>query len=192
VDGAVVFLTFSIKIKVEFMSRQSSRLKMSVVIKRSFCLSVLFLPLACTPSAVNLDDGDSPASQASEKLVTASQLAHHRWVLKTIDGEAVLSNPLGAYGKGLVPELDFGEAQHVGGFAGCNQFSGQFVLNEQGQFRVEQLATTMMMCPDDAMLLEQRYARMLSEWSSININDKVLTLQQGEQVWLFNLFDWVQ
>ncbi|MDN3637264.1 META domain-containing protein [Simiduia curdlanivorans] len=177
------------------MIRQSSRLKMSVVIKRSACLAVLFLQLACTPSGVNQDNRDSQAnqtSQASEKLVTASQLAHHRWVLKTIDGEAVLSNRVGAYGKGLVPELDFGEAQHVGGFAGCNQFSGQFVLNEQGQFRVEQLATTMMMCSDDAMLLEQRYARMLNEWSHIAIKNNELTLQQGEQVWLFNLFDWVQ
>ncbi|BFM12990.1 heat shock protein HslJ [Simiduia litorea] len=166
---------------------------MLAVVKCGFCLSILCLQFACTPSAVNQDDGGSKAGHASEKLVSVSQLAHHRWVLKTIDGEAVLSNPVGGYGKGLVPELDFGELPHVGGFAGCNQFSGQFVLNEQeGQFKVEQLATTMMMCPENAMQLEQRYARLLSEWSSIELSGNVLTLKQGEQVWLFNLFDWVQ
>ena len=168
------------------MNRQLAVKKCLSFFLGSVLLPATFLLGACTPSAVPQLDG------AEMKVVTVRQLKHHRWVLKTIDGEAVLANPVGGYGKGLVPELDFGEAQHVGGFAGCNQFSGKFEFNEQGQFRVDKMATTMMMCEEKAMQLEQRYAYLLSQWSDISINDNVLLLKQGDQLWSFYLFDWVQ
>ncbi|MBB3167255.1 META domain-containing protein [Simiduia aestuariiviva] len=121
-----------------------------------------------------------------------AQVAHHRWVLKQINGDAVRGNALGAYGKGLVPELDFGEQPHIAGFAGCNRYKGQAVLMVDGRFKVDQLATTMMMCPDAAMALERRYTSLLENWSQLQLNGAQLTLTQGGDVWEFALADWVQ
>lgn len=123
---------------------------------------------------------------------SAADLAHHRWVLKTVNGILVRLTLEGTYGRALVPELDFGEQQTVSGFAGCNRFHGQFEINEQGQFRVPQVAATRKMCPEMAMQLEQDYFDLLSQWSELRIQGEQLTLTQGDRVWVFSLFDWVQ
>lgn len=135
--------------------------------------------------------GSAPET-APAPAVTMEQLAHHRWVLKTIDGEPVAGNKLGAHGKGLVPELDFGERPHVAGYAGCNRFKGQAELDDEGRFRVQHLATTMMMCPAASMALERRYTQLLGDWSQVQLRDNQLLLSQGGQQWVFSLFDWVQ
>ena len=50
--------------------------------------------------------------------VTESDLQHHRWVLESIDGEALqLENT-----ESQLPDLDFGEQMHVSGNTGCNQY----------------------------------------------------------------------
>lgn len=135
--------------------------------------------------------GSAPAP-APVQAVTMDQLAHHRWVLKTIDGEPVPGNKLGAHGKGLVPELDFGERPHVAGYAGCNRFKGQAELDDAGRFRVQHLATTMMMCPEASMALERRYTEFLGDWSQLQLRDNQLLLTRDGQQWVFSLFDWVQ
>ena len=91
-----------------------------------------------------------------------------------------------------MPDLDFGEAPHVGGFAGCNRYKGQYEINAQGQFRIPQVATTMRMCADNAMAFEQRYTAVLSQWHQVRVVDNELSLSSGDEVWLFTLQDWVQ
>ncbi|AFV00215.1 META domain-containing protein [Simiduia agarivorans] len=135
--------------------------------------------------------GHTPEAEPA-KPVTVADLAHHRWVLKTVDGEPAFSKPVGTYDKGLVPDLDFGEAPHAGGFAGCNRYKGQFELNEQGQFRIARVATTMMMCEPKAMAFEKQFTDMLGQWTDITLADNQLSLTADGKVWLFTLQDWVQ
>lgn len=124
--------------------------------------------------------------------VTLADLAHHRWLLDNIDGEPAFNNPVGTYGKGLVPDLDFGESPHLGAFAGCNRLAGQAEVNEHGQFRVGRLVSTRKMCEAQAMAFEQRYGDFLAGWSDIRLEGDWLTLQQGAEQWRFRLFDWKQ
>lgn len=135
--------------------------------------------------------GHTPDS-APPAVVTLADLAHHRWVLTSVDGEAPFSKALGTYDKGLVPDLDFGETPHAGGFAGCNRYKGGVELNDQGQFRIAKVATTMMMCEPKAMAFEKRYTDLLGQWSDIALEGQQLTLTVNGTVWLFTLRDWVQ
>lgn len=141
--------------------------------------------LACTEAP------QTPQSAQAEAL-TPADLAHRRWVLESIDGEPAYSKPLGTYDKGLVPDLDFGESPHVSGFAGCNRYMGRVELNAEGQFRVAQAATTMMMCEPAAMEFEKRYLQGLEQWQSISLDGKQLRLSGNGEEWLFTLQDWVQ
>lgn len=132
------------------------------------------------------------SKESAAKTLTLGDLAHRRWVLKTIDDEPVSGNPLGAHGKGLTPELDFGEQPHVAGYAGCNRYKGQAELTPEGQFKVARLATTMMMCPEASMALEQRFTALLEAGAQLHIDGPQLTLTQGDERWSFKSADWVQ
>lgn len=127
---------------------------------------------------------------AESPRLNLSDLAHHRWVLDSIDGEPAYNNPVGSYGKGLVPDLDFGEQAHLGAFAGCNRLAGRAEFNDQGQFRVAQLASTRKLCDAQAMDFERRYSALLSGWSEIRQEGEWLILQQQGEQWRFRLFDW--
>lgn len=152
------------------------------------CVAPVFLSLA---GLMVTACGHTPEAEPA-KPVTVADLAHHRWVLETVDGAPAYTKRVGTYDKGLVPDLDFGEAPHAGGFAGCNRYKGQFELNEQGQFRLAQVATTMMMCEPKAMDFEKQYTDMLGQWSVIKLDDRQLTLTVDGRVWQFTLKDWVQ
>ena len=118
-------------------------------------------------------------------IVTHGDLQHHRWVLVSINGQAV---SLGE--DGMTPELDFGEQMTVTGSSGCNRFSGQAALRGE-HFVIEGLASTRRMCGELANEVEGTVLRVLGSESSIKLDsERSLTLESDQAVLRFRLDDW--
>ncbi len=123
----------------------------------------------------------------AQSAITAKDLQHHRWVLETIDGEALPATE----GNGKVPELDFGEQMTVSGNLGCNQFNGTAVLRD-GYFLIEAMATTRMMCAPPWDHIELKVQTVLGSESTPSISDnRYLVLESAGTVLLFRPADWV-
>ena len=122
----------------------------------------------------------------AQTSVTVEDLQHHRWVLESINGEALPDDG----GRGSIPELDFGEQMHVSGNLGCNRFNGTAVLRE-GFFLIEAMASTRMMCASPWGDIEQTVQTVLGSESTISIgSDKTLTLVSANTTLAFQLQDW--
>jgi len=122
----------------------------------------------------------------AQKTVTAEDLQHHRWVLDSINGEALPTID----GPGKIPELDFGEQMTVSGNAGCNQMNGKAVLRD-GFFLIEAMASTRMMCAPPWGDIERTMQILLGSESTISIgSDKALTLVSPSTTLVFQLKDW--
>jgi heat shock protein HslJ len=120
-------------------------------------------------------------------FVTESDLRHHRWVLESVNGEALPADAA----DGMIPELDFGEQRHVEGNTGCNRFSGRSVLRD-GYFFIEAMASTGRLCAPPQNELELMVQSVLSQKSLISLDDdNGLTLEAGGVVLRFKLRDWV-
>ena len=127
-------------------------------------------------------------SGMAEVAVTESELQHHRWVLESIDGEAVLQENT----ESLLPELDFGEQMHVSGNTGCNQYSGKAVLRD-GFFLIESMLATQRSCSARQNALELKLQTLLGHESAISLApDGSLTLRSASTVLVFSLQDWMQ
>ena len=123
----------------------------------------------------------------AQSTVTATDLQHHRWVLETINDDAL---PV-TENKGKIPELDFGEQMQVTGNMGCNQFNGQAVLRD-GFFLIEAMASTRMMFPPPWGDIEIAVQTALGHESTISLDvEKNLTLQTADTTLIFRLEDWV-
>jgi porin len=123
----------------------------------------------------------------AQSTVTATDLQHHRWVLESINGDALPP----AENKGKIPELDFGEQMHVSGNLGCNRFNGTAVLRD-GFFLIEAMASTRMMCPAPWDDIELKVQTALSTESTILLGKhRNLTLETADTTLGFRLADWV-
>ena len=122
----------------------------------------------------------------AQNAVTAEDLQHHRWVLDSINGEALPTID----GPGKIPELDFGEQMTVSGNTGCNQVNGKAVLRD-GFFLIEAMASTRMMCAPPWGDIEQTLLTILGSESTISIgSDNALTLVSASTTLVFQLRDW--
>jgi len=123
----------------------------------------------------------------AQLTVTATDLQHHRWVLLSINGEALPA----AEGKGKIPELAFGEQMQIGGNLGCNPFNGKAVLRD-GYFLIEAMVSTHMMCPPPWGDIELTVQTALGHESTISLDtEKNLTLQTADTTLVFRLEDYV-
>lgn len=114
--------------------------------------------------------------QTSSQLpLNSFQITGKTWQLKYIKGfseEQLKEHP-------QLPTMEFdAESQRVSGFAGCNNYFGNYSLNNQGQVNFSELASTKKMCIN-SMNLEDAFLQTLdkSEWISVegrtlNIKDK--------------------
>jgi heat shock protein HslJ len=125
------------------------------------------------------------AAAFAQSTVTATDLQHHRWVLETINGDALPATE----SKSRIPELDFGEQMKVTGNTGCNQFNGQAVLRD-GFFLIEAMASTRMMCPPPWSDIEITVQTALGHESTISLDvEKNLTLQTADTTLVFRVED---
>ena len=120
-------------------------------------------------------------------IVTHGDLQHHRWVLDSINGEALDADAM----NGKIPDLDFGEQMHVSGNTGCNRFSGGATLHDE-TIRFGQLISTLMSCSPVQNDIERTIQEFLARTDiQIEINDNYLSLQARQVSLRYRLQDWV-
>ena len=121
-------------------------------------------------------------------IVTHGDLQHHRWVLESINGEALDVDAM----HGAIPDLDFGEQMHVSGNSGCNQFSGTASLHDE-YIRFGPLISTMMACGPAQSEVEVKIHALLAAVNiQIELKDNNLILQAGDLSLRYRLQDWVK
>ncbi|ODA35281.1 heat-shock protein HslJ [Veronia pacifica] len=126
----------------------------------------------------------STATKEDMMDVSKTNLQHHHWVLTKINGEPVNSS------EGFsAPTLEIGEAFTANGNGGCNRYFGQAELQD-GMFRVQSMASTMMACPEQEMEIENIVTDTLSEWSRVTLTKNHIYLN-GKASLEFRLQDWV-
>jgi len=76
-------------------------------------------------------------------LSAAETLAQHYWKLVEVRGKRIENKGAGKKTK----HITFNATDNtISGFAGCNQFNGQFVLTDNNQLQLEKIATTRKSC----------------------------------------------
>lgn len=144
----------------------------------------IFLCMLAAGLATGCSAEEMKAQPPAGASVTKEQLLHHNFVLTSIDGKAFT-------GKEQVPSIEFNEGFHVSGGV-CNRFMGQGTL-ENGVLRIEKMASTMMMCPDQKLNeLESTFAAMMGAGAAISLEGKVLTLKEGNRTLVYTLKDYVK
>ena len=92
------------------------------------------------------------------------------WKALKLNGEKIVT-PEGARELHLQLKPD----NQIRGFAGCNNFMGQYIAKEFG-LRFSKVATTMMMCQDQGNALEQSMHQVLQDTFEYQIKGESLTL----------------
>lgn len=120
----------------------------------------------------------------SKNSVNETQLAQHRFVLDTINGQTVE--------KGDHPaEIHFDNDMTVSGNM-CNRFTGQGKLSE-GTLTVKKMAMTRMMCVDaQRNELDNTIGKMLSQGAQVDLTDGQLTLTTADQTLIYTQADQAQ
>lgn len=100
-----------------------------------------------------------------------------RWTLQSLDGSA---QPAAA-GATPVQLMLNRETQRLSGHTGCNRLMGRFV--QRGTLlTLSPLVTTRMACAEPAMKQEQAVLKMLGEIDGYRVENRTLSLLQGEMV----------
>lgn len=107
------------------------------------------------------------------KTIKESELKHHNFKLHTINNQPVETIQ--------VVNIEFIEAMRVNGFAGCNRFFGQAML-EEGKFKIDKIGMTRKSCGNNINKIENDLIDTLSNWSDVNINNQMLTLKGKHQL----------
>lgn len=108
-----------------------------------------------------------------------ADLTHHRYEILTMDGKQYEK-----FHEMPAPYIEFGENFTVNGKI-CNVFRGQGTL-ENGTLKVAQMASTMMLCPNDqGNQLERMFNQLLTEGSEVRLDGEKLVIrgQGGELVY---------
>ncbi|MEX0494867.1 heat shock protein HslJ [Raoultella terrigena] len=119
----------------------------------------------------------------SKVSTSAEQLQHHRFVLSSVNGQALKegSKPL---------ELSFGEKTFVSGNM-CNRFSGEGKVSD-GELKVKELAMTRMLCADPQLNeLDATLGKMLRDGAQVDLTENQLTLATADRTLVYKLADLV-
>ncbi|MGO1297804.1 MAG: META domain-containing protein [Vibrio sp.] len=113
------------------------------------------------------------AGCASQKAapITAKDLQAHRWVLTSVDKQAIKTDPTSTQ-----PFLQFDDTMMASGNASCNNFFGKAKL-EKNRLLLDKLALTMKLCSDAVMKQEQVIHRSLSSWTDLSLAKETLTVK---------------
>ena len=120
-------------------------------------------------------------------IVTHGDLQHHRWMLESVNSEALDVDAM----NGSIPDLDFGEQMQVSGNTGCNRFSGRATLHDN-YIRFGQLISTLMSCSPAQNELERTIQIVMASTAiEVTINGNYLNLRAGEVSLRYRLQDCV-
>lgn len=142
-----------------------------------FCMLLAAIATGCSAQEIS-------APPPTGTSLTKEQLLHHNFVLTSVNGKTFK-------GKDQIPSIEFNEGFRVTG-AVCNRFMGQGTL-ESGVLRIEKMASTMMMCPDQKLNeLESTFAAMMETGAAISLEGTLLTLKEGNRTFVYTLKDYVK
>ncbi|MBO0613144.1 META domain-containing protein [Thiothrix fructosivorans] len=102
----------------------------------------------------------SACSLDTEKAVTPMTLSGTQWDLKTLSGQTVKTDKL--------PTIQF-DTSRMNGYAGCNQFFGNYTGSSDGVFSSSGIGATKMACMGDKSQLEQQFFAQLAKTSQYAI-----------------------
>ncbi|MEO5790288.1 META domain-containing protein, partial [Gelidibacter sp.] len=117
------------------------------------------------------------APLAEFKKEANAPIVEKYWKLKTLEGKEVKMS------KNQQREIFFtlnSQDNRVTGFAGCNTISGAYTLEEGNRVRFNNMATTMMMCPD-VDVNESEFLKIFELADNYNINGDILSLNVGRR-----------
>ncbi|MCP4954866.1 META domain-containing protein [Photobacterium aquimaris] len=137
-------------------------------------LSALVLPMmlaACSTTGIN--------TPTTPHQVTGSELANGSWSLVKIDNQDI-AQPAPFQS----PTLELATDLAANGHAGCNRYFGQAEVKD-GQFRIEKMGMTMMLCPDNEMKIEQTFAQSLADWNKVSISGDTMTMTNAKHTLTF-------
>jgi len=101
-------------------------------------------------------------------------LAETKWKLMTLGGKSTKQS-----GKKIYFLKLNSKDGRFNGYAGCNNFSGNYVMPSAFGISFSNVISTMMACPK--MGLERRFSTMLGEVDNYALKDNILQLKKGKQ-----------
>ncbi len=128
----------------------------------------------------------TPAAAQPEEIKTVekSDLVRRRFVLETLDGKPFLKVE-------NMPSIEFNEDFSVNGRI-CNLFRGMGEL-ENGILKVENMASTMMMCGNDEVnQFEHLFGQLMASGVAVSLDGNKLQLEGDGHVLVYGAADWVR
>ena len=120
--------------------------------------------------------GCSSVKKNSSKEATKA-ITEKYWKLITLDGKAITAKE--NQEREIFITLNAKE-KRVTGFAGCNNLSGEYTLEDGNRIRFKNVAVTMKICPD-LDVNESDFLEIFELADNYTINDNVLSLNVGRR-----------
>ncbi len=130
--------------------------------RASRLLPLAFLGLTACSQQPTLPDTSS---------LSPNSLIDTQWEVAELYGEPV---------PGRAPTLAFSNDNRSHGYAGCNQFFGQYELQET-EFTISRIGSTRMLCEEERNRVEQRYLRGLQTVRQATLQGPELILLDEEK-----------
>ncbi|WOF17137.1 META domain-containing protein [Methanoplanus sp. FWC-SCC4] len=149
-------------------------------------ITAAFFAVVITPGCISGDQNDNinETPEQTPGIVEQDTIFGHTWVLKSLyDNETEEMLSTGNVSATLV----LGEDKKISGNAGCNNFFGEYTL-ENNSFKTGVLGTTLMACFDEeTALVESIFLKNLDKASSIKLaGDKLAILDEsGKEILVF-------
>jgi heat shock protein HslJ len=167
---------------------------MKSLAKINLLLILVLLLAACAPVAAPVDtpteaptavpapteaaavEQPTAAPIAPAAMITGPALAGTNWVLTSLNGSPAL--------EGATVTLQFGADGVASGSDGCNRYSTAFTEDGASLIFAQPMASTMMMCPEPAGVMEQAsaFAAALAATTNFSANQSQLALLAGNQI----------
>jgi heat shock protein HslJ len=141
---------------------------------------VVLLLAACAPVTAPVEPPTAEpvptAAPPEQAAPTGFDLAGTNWILDSLNGSPAL--------EGVSVTLQFGADGVASGSDGCNRYSTTFTQNGANLTFAQPVASTMMLCPEPAGVMEQASAYMtaLGATTSFTANQRQLALLAGNQI----------
>lgn len=146
-----------------------------------------------TPPPAGDDFMSTADNRSAEAEGLKEKLAHHNFVIKTVDGQPfTIKLPDGAEATEMPrPNISFGEWPFAGGKV-CNNYRGQVEV-EGGRLFMKNAASTMMLCGDTGLSeLENMFYQMMKNGVEVKFGpDNTLTLSGDGHELVFDRADYV-
>ncbi|MGI9308880.1 MAG: YbaY family lipoprotein [Gammaproteobacteria bacterium] len=113
---------------------------------------------------------------ATEPPASPGEIAGAQWSLTELNGAAVSTDAENPAPNFMVDT----EAAQIGGFAGCNNFSGSFEATD-GRVNIGPMAVTMMACADDNGA-ETTFLQMMEKFNRYEVVDGTLSAFHDEEL----------